>query len=73
MSENYNEKFTYFYADYWNKNCKHTHIHFVCEINYAVFEKQKSEYYGPNGKIQLCPNIISKDFLKNNRTEYIYI
>lgn len=71
MSENYNEKFTYFYADYWNKNHKHTHIHFLLWNKYAIFKKEKSEYYGPNGKIQLCPNIIRKEFLKNNRTKCI--
>lgn len=71
MSENDNEKFTYFYADYWNKNHKHTHIHFLLWNKYAIFKKEKSEYYGPNGKIQLCPNIIRKEFLKNNRTKCI--
>ena len=71
MSEYYNEKFTYFSADCWNKNRKHTRIHFFVWNKYAVFEKEKSEYYRRNGKIQLCPNIISKEFLKNNRTKYI--
>lgn len=49
-----------------------THVFtFFVWNKYAVFEKEKSEYYRPNGKIQLCPNIISKEFLKNNRTKYI--
>lgn len=30
----------------------------------------KAEYYGPHGKkIQLCPNILSKEFLKKKKKE----